>query len=119
MWDPQVYLEFADHRTRPARDLLAAVTLSDPRRIVDLGCGTGTSTRLLAARWPHADTLGLDSSAEMIAAAEEIPVSGARYGLADIASWRPEPAYDLIFSNAALHWVPDHLNLLPGWLAAL
>ena len=52
MWDPQIYLEFADHRTRPARDLLAALTLDDPGRIVDLGCGTGTSTRLLAARWP-------------------------------------------------------------------
>lgn len=119
MWDPQVYLEFADHRTRPARDLLAAVALSDPGRIVDLGCGTGTSTRLLAARWPDADTLGLDSSPEMIAAAEEIPACGARYCLADIASWRPEQAYDLIFTNAALQWVPGHLDLLPGWLAAL
>jgi len=119
MWDPQVYLEFADHRTRPARDLLAAVTLSNPGRIVDLGCGTGTSTRLLAARWPDADTLGLDSSAEMIAAAEEIPTCGVRYGVADIACWRPEQAYDLIFSNAALQWVPGHLDLLPGWLAAL
>jgi trans-aconitate 2-methyltransferase len=119
VWDPQVYLEFADHRTRPARDLLAAVPLADPGRIVDLGCGTGTSTRLLAARRPDADTLGLDSSPEMIAAARELPTSGVRYGLADIADWTPEHAYDLIFTNAALQWVPGHLDLLPGWLAAL
>jgi trans-aconitate 2-methyltransferase len=119
MWDPQVYLEFADERTRPARDLLAAVALASPVRIVDLGCGTGTSTRLLAARWPDADTLGLDSSPEMIEAAERTPVAGARYGVADIAAWAPEHAYDLIFTNAALHWVPDHLDLLPAWLAAL
>jgi trans-aconitate 2-methyltransferase len=119
MWDPHVYLEFADQRTRPARDLLGAVSLPDPGRVVDLGCGTGTSTRLLAARWPHADVLGLDSSAEMIAAAEQTPVPGVRYGLADIARWRPEQAYDVIFTNAALQWVPGHLDLLPGWLDSL
>jgi len=119
MWDPQVYLEFADHRTRPARDLLAAVALSDPGRVVDLGCGTGTSTRLLAARWPDADILGLDSSPEMIESAERTGGSGVRYGLADIAGWQPEHPLDLIFTNAALQWVPGHLDLLPGWLAAL
>jgi trans-aconitate 2-methyltransferase len=98
---------------------LAAVALSDPGRVVDLGCGTGTSTRLLAARWPDADILGLDSSPEMIGAAEQTPTSGVRYGIADIAGWQPEQPYDLIFTNAALQWVPDHLALLPGWLAAL
>ena len=61
MWDPQTYLAYADERTRPARDLLAAIDVEKPARVVDLGCGTGASTRLLARRWPDADVLGTDS----------------------------------------------------------
>ena len=118
MWDPQTYLTYADERTRPARDLLAAIDLADPDRVVDLGCGTGTSTRLLAARWPEAEVLGADSSPEMIAAARDSQ-DGLRYEVLDAATWQPAAPLDVVFSNAMLQWLPGHLDLLPRWLAAL
>lgn len=118
MWDPRTYLTYADERTRPARDLLAAIDVADARRVIDLGCGTGTSTRLLAARWPEAEILGTDSSPEMIAAARE-EGDGLRYEVLDAASWRPAEPFDVVFSNAMLQWLPGHLDVLPRWLAAL
>ena len=117
MWDPGCYLAYADERARPARDLLAAVDVGDPRRIVDLGCGTGTSTELLARRWPAADVLGLDSAPEMIAAAPSTP--GVRYAVVDARDWRPAEPVVVLFSNAALQWVPGHVDLLEGWVEGL
>ena len=72
-WDPQRYLKFGDYRTQPASDLLARVPVAEPRRVVDLGCGPGNSTRLLVERWPGADVTGVDKSAEMLAAARNEP----------------------------------------------
>jgi trans-aconitate 2-methyltransferase len=123
VWDPQTYLTYADERTRPARDLLAAVDVTHPQRVVDLGCGTGTSTRLLAARWPGADVLGTDSSAEMIEAAlaevDAPETKRCRYEVVEAAAWQPEGPVDVWFSNAMLQWLPGHLGLLPRWLAGL
>ena len=70
-WNPERYLAFADHRTRPAIDLLARVPLQRPERVADLGCGPGNSTRLLAERWPAAEVIGIDSSADMLAMASD------------------------------------------------
>jgi len=115
-WNADQYLRFADQRTRPCRDLAAAVALDGPKRIVDLGCGPGNSTAVLAARWPEAEVEGIDSSAEMIAAARRAVPAG-KWTVGDIAAWTaPEPV-DLVFSNAALHWVPDHAGLYPRLLA--
>ena len=61
-WHPENYLAFDDHRTRPAAELLACVPLMAPERVVDLGCGPGNSTALLAARWPEAQVIGADSA---------------------------------------------------------
>ncbi len=125
MWDPQTYLVYADERTRPARDLLAAVDVAAPARVVDLGCGPGNSTLLLAARWPGADLLGVDLSAEMIATAQaEASADGRiRYEIADAGAWRAPGRFDggvdVLFSNALLQWMPGHLKLLPAWLADL
>jgi len=117
-WNPQQYLRFADQRRRPAIDLLARVGLAAPQRVSDLGCGAGNVTRLLAERWPSAQITGVDSSAEMLdKARKEAPKIEWRQ--ADLATWRPEAPPDLIFSNAALHWLGDHERLFPELLRSL
>src|SRR6185437_7219685 len=105
-WNPELYLRFADQRTRPAADLLARVPLADPARVIDLGCGPGNSTGLLAARWPAARLEGLDSSPAMIEQARAGGVPAA-WVLEDVATWVAQAHYDLIFSNATFQWLPD------------
>lgn len=111
-WDPDIYMKFANERTRPAMELLARVPLRAPARVIDLGCGPGNSTALLAARWPDAEIEGLESSPEMLAKAGASGVR-ARFIEGDVESWSPERPYDVVFSNATLHWVADHRALLP------
>lgn len=111
-WNPEVYMAFADQRTRPAADLLARVPARHPARVVDLGCGPGNSTALLAARWPDARLEGLDSSADMLAQARASGVPAA-WVAADIATWTPDAPYDVIFSNATFQWLPDQAALFP------
>lgn len=117
-WDPAQYLKFAGHRLRPALDLLARVDLDAPASVYDLGAGAGNVTRLLRARWPAAQVTGVDASPEMLAeaAAAAPDIAWAR---ADLATWRPPRPADLIYSNAALHWLPDHEHLFPALLGAL
>jgi trans-aconitate 2-methyltransferase len=112
-WDPDIYMKFATERTRPAVELLARVPLRRPSRVVDLGCGPGNSTALLAARWPEAKIEGLESSPEMLAKAR---ASGLRasWTEGDVQSWAPAVQYEVIFSNAVLQWISDHHALLPG-----
>jgi trans-aconitate 2-methyltransferase len=114
-WDPSQYLRFADHRLRPAIDLLARVPLDRPEAVVDLGCGPGTSTRLLRERWPDAQVSGIDDSTEMLAraASEWGSAAPAQWVQADLASWAPASPLDLVFTNAALQWLPDHPTLIP------
>ncbi|MBB3772085.1 trans-aconitate 2-methyltransferase [Angulomicrobium tetraedrale] len=117
-WNPGLYLKFGDERTRAARDLLAQVPLEAARHVVDIGCGPGNSTQLLAERWPEAEILGLDSSPAMVAqASENLP--GARFEVADVATWNPAPGTDLIFGNAVFQWVPEHPAVLARLLGAL
>ena len=111
-WDPKTYMSFSAERTRPAMELLARVPLQSPARVVDLGCGPGNSTALLVARWPGADVEGVDSSTEMLADACKADTL-ARWTQADISTWEPPSDYEVIFSNAAYQWVPDHATLLP------
>ena len=111
-WNPSVYLTYADERTRPAADLLTRVPAENPQRVADLGCGPGNSTALLAGRWPRAKIEGVDSSPQMIEAAKKSGVA-ADFTLADLASWKPDAPYDVVFSNATYQWLPDHCALLP------
>ena len=109
-WDPVQYRRFSGHRLRPVVDLLGRVPLDAPQTVVDLGCGEGAATRLLRERWPHADLTGVDSSTEMLKiAAREI--TSVHWQQADIRSWKPAAPVDLMFSNAALHWLEDHTSL--------
>src|ERR1700676_2090425 len=85
-WSAQQYVRFEDERTRPVRDLLAAVPAIDARSVIDIGCGPGNSTELLAARFAGAAVSGLDSSADMVAAARK-RLPGLRFDLADVERW--------------------------------
>lgn len=116
-WDPNQYLKFADHRLRPALDLLARVPLEAPASVYDLGCGPGNVTRLLAARWPMAQITGVDSSGAMLEKARAIP--GIAWQQADLGSWAPPAAADLVYTNAALHWIGGHEVLFPRLLAGV
>ncbi|MEU6576245.1 trans-aconitate 2-methyltransferase [Streptomyces sp. NPDC046805] len=122
-WDPAQYLRHAGHRARPFADLLARVPglPGDPPRIADLGCGPGNVTAVLADRWPTARITGYDSSPAMLEKAQEYagPTPGGGrldFAHADAAVWVPEEPYDLIVSNATLHWVEGHLDAFPAWL---
>jgi len=112
-WDPVQYRKFSSHRLRPALDLLAAVPLDAPAQVVDLGCGDGRATRLVAERWPSARIIGVDDSAAMREVAAR-DLSGVTWQQGRIQDWRPTDPVDLIFSNAALHWLPDHHQLFPA-----
>lgn len=117
-WDPSQYLKFGGHRLRPALDLLARVNVDAPATVYDLGCGTGNVTRLLQERWPQARVTGVDDSAEMLERARaEAP--GIAWQHADLAGWAPERPADVIYSNAALHWVDGHAVLLTRLLGHL
>ncbi|SDT59591.1 methyltransferase domain-containing protein [Jiangella sp. DSM 45060] len=126
MWDPDRYLTFAAQRARPFADLLAQVRATDVTEVADLGCGPGTLTADLARHWPGAHVVGVDSSAEMIAATPADPPAGVEFLHADLRDWAPRRPVDVLISNATLQWVPRHLDLLPrlaghvvdgGWLA--
>ena len=111
-WDAELYLRFGHERTQAAIDLAARIELASPARVADLGCGPGNSTAVLRARWPAAEVVGVDSSPEMIAAAKASDPAG-RWVLGDLATWSADRPFDVIYSNAALQWVPDHAAVIP------
>ncbi len=115
-WDPDQYLKFSDERLRPALDLAARLPHAAPKRVVDLGCGAGNALPVLAARFPGATVQGVDGSAAMLAKAA---AGGFATQQGDIATWQPEAPVDVLFSNAALHWLGDHATLFPRLLGCL
>jgi trans-aconitate 2-methyltransferase len=121
MWDPGQYLNFAGERSRPFFDLAGRIGATDPAFVVDLGCGPGQLTASLAERWPKAEVLGVDSSAEMIDAAQRAGYGGGAlegrlsFAIGDVRDWQPGRPVDVIISNAVLLWVPGHEELLPRW----
>src|SRR5262245_60762448 len=118
-WSANQYVKFEDERTRPVRDLIAGIPNTQAHTAVDIGCGPGNSTELLAQRFPGATVSGVDSSADMIAAARK-RLPGVAFEMADITAWSATPAaYDVILANAVLQWVPDHDTLFPALIAKL
>jgi trans-aconitate 2-methyltransferase len=117
-WNPALYRRFEDERTRPARELLARVALTNPTLVYDLGCGPGNSTELLVERFAGAQVVGTDNSEAMLASARQ-RLPACRFEFGDIADWKPAEAPDLIYANAALQWVGRHETLLPRLFAAL
>jgi len=147
IWDPSQYQAYASERGRPFFELLARVDADAPAYVVDLGCGPGDRTADLAVRWPDAVIEGIDSSGQMIAEAQragpgrgrvesrdvrtdQVPgasgtteqgarTAGLRFFVGDLAEWVPDRPVDVLFSNAALQWVPGHQRMLPRWVEAL
>jgi trans-aconitate 2-methyltransferase len=113
VWDPQQYLKFSGHRLRPAVDLLMRIPDFAPRAIADLGAGAGNVTKLIRERWPDARVTGVEGSAEMVAAGRKA-APDVEWSHEDLGHWSPAGQYDLIYSNAALHWLPDHAALFPS-----
>jgi len=111
-WNSEQYGRFAAERRQPFLDLLALVHPIPGGHALDLGCGTGELTRALHERLGAAETLGIDSSPAMLGKSAAFAGKGIRFEPGDIATFAPDRAFDLVFSNAALHWVPDHAALL-------
>lgn len=116
MWDPAAYLDFADLRARPFRDLLGRVDAREPRRVIDLGCGPGNLTEELAVRWPEAVLEAIDSAPEMVSAAQQRGIDARVCG---VDEWVPEPDTDVAVCNAVLQWVPGRRELLQRWVGQL
>ena len=116
-WNPDAYLGFANDRTRPALELISRIAISNPTSIVDLGCGAGNVTAILRKRWKDAAISGVDNSPAMLARAKtEYPDKNINWKLENINDWVSDRRYgtfDIVFSNAALHWVGKHGDLFP------
>lgn len=111
-WSAHQYSVFERERTRPVRDLVAAIPTQDVRNAIDLGCGPGNSTEVLAARFAQARVSGLDSSEDMLAAARK-RLPDVPFELGDIETWQTAGLFDVILANASLQWLPDHASLYP------
>jgi trans-aconitate 2-methyltransferase len=110
-WDPDQYLQFKRERTQPSIDLVARIPMDDPKTIIDIGCGPGNSTQILLKRWPHADIVGLDKSEKMIERARR-DYPDQKWIVGDASAPDAGQSFDIVFSNAALHWIPQHALLL-------
>ena len=120
VWNPQQYNKYANERGRPFADLLAQVRADGPATVVDLGCGPGNLTASLAERWPGATVHGVDSSPQMIEEAQALAGDRLSFAIGDVREWTAGPeSIDVIVTNATLHWIPGHLELLPGFVRAL
>lgn len=113
-WDPERYLRFQEERLAPFADLRTLIRVREGLKVVDLGCGTGEITSRLAAALPKSEVLGVDASQQMLARAAWLARPGLRFELGAIEAI--EGAWDLVFSNAALHWLEDHAALVPRLL---
>jgi len=117
-WSAKQYLAFEEERTRPVRDLLAALPDIDAHAVADIGCGPGNSTQVLALRFPHARISGIDSSPDMIEAARRL-CPRASFVLEEVQAWSAPGPFDVILANALLQWVPHHETVLPALIAKL
>ena len=115
-WSPAQYLKFEDERTRPARDLLAQVPLDDLALAIDMGCGPGNSTELIAERFANARIEGMDSDENMLEAARK-RLPGLAFSQGDLETWLPGDKADLLFANAVFQWVPNQLAVLNRLMA--
>lgn len=123
-WDANLYLKFADHRMRPALDLMGRLDPANGARpghaIYDLGCGAGNISRILAERFPEAPVIGIDSSEEMLAKARSQTVDPrVTFAKGDLAHFKPGLPPGILYSNAAYQWLDGHIDMFPGLMKLL
>ncbi len=106
-WNPDQYLQFRHERTQPSIDLAARIPIDDPKSVIDIGCGPGNSTQILVKRWPRADIVGLDKSEAMVERARR-DYPGQTWLVGDASTFESSSTFDVVFSNAAIHWMPRH-----------
>jgi trans-aconitate 2-methyltransferase len=109
-WNPELYLDYKNERTQPAIDLANRIEINNPENIIDIGCGPGNSTEVLLSKWPNAKIQGIDNSAAMIKKAGEI-YPDQEWQVKDAEDINDSTKYDIVFSNAIIHWIPDHESL--------
>jgi trans-aconitate 2-methyltransferase len=117
LWDAERYDRYEAERARPSRELIARIPLRAPRRILDLGCGSGLSTIELRRAFPKAELVGVDLSPDMLKAAAK-RLKGVTFREGDARNF-DSSGFDLVFSNALLQWVPDHLGVVARLASAL
>jgi trans-aconitate 2-methyltransferase len=106
-WDPDLYLQFNKERLQPAIDLVSKIDCVGPNKILDIGCGPGNSTQILAQKWPQAEITGIDNSPAMIKkASNDYP--NQKWILLDAGKDNIEENFDIVFSNATIQWIPKH-----------
>ena len=118
-WNPDHYLKFRNERTQPSIDLVNRIRIDfTPENVIDLGCGPGNSSQVLVGRWPGSRLVGIDNSETMIAKARaDFPAQ--EWILADASSFHSDKKFDLVFSNAAIQWIPGHKSLLRNFSSLL
>jgi len=110
-WQPDLYMQFKSERTQPSIDLVSKINKPAPKSIIDFGCGPGNSTQILADRWPEAKIVGIDSSSSMIEKAKQ-DFPEQEWEVADASTYEPFKKFDIVYSNAAIQWIPNHKVLL-------
>ncbi len=116
-WNPETYNKFEKERFQPFADLIKLINIRNHLNVIDLGCGTGALTADLRRLLPGSNVIGIDTSPQMIAKAKALETDNLRFELDDIENVNGN--WDLIFSNAALHWIPQHEDLIPRLLQML
>ena len=119
MWDPGQYQRFKDERAQPFQDLVALIERRPRMRIVDLGCGTGELTHALQEHLAAEETIGIDRSETMLLESAPFSSQGLRFERGEIEGFVTDRPFDLVFSNAALHWIADHEHLFASLVALL
>src|SRR6266542_994395 len=110
-WNPDLYLKFNKERIQPSIDLVSRIAINDPKSIIDIGCGPGNSTQILAERWPKARIVGVDNSPAMIEKAKK-DYPHQEWCVLDAGKVLILETYDVVFSNATIQWIPDHERLM-------
>lgn len=109
-WKPDLYMQFKSERTQPSIDLVSKLNIIDPKNIIDIGCGPGNSTQILANRWPNSNIIGIDRSESMIEKAKH-DFPNQKWELANASEYTSSRKFDIIFSNAVIQWIPNHEKL--------